>query len=229
MSRLTHLADEICAGAEIYFTGRQGGQYLKTAFILCDDYTELASKLFLLENTEGWRDDNGRGGFKSYHQVLSDVCDANGNVSLLCDRMRERRVRRNDFFHSAHLLDLNITPRMCVEAFCDLFEYCEMLFCSEWSVAGSGARNLETLITLFRLEHLTFSDPDIGRTVGQVIGQWPRNAASKKRSGVHVAMYPEDLHLRLCVISGGSQLRDRLLEVLAEVSRSIGVRADAVD
>jgi hypothetical protein len=34
MSQLTYLIDEVCARAEIYFTGRQGGQYLKTAFIL---------------------------------------------------------------------------------------------------------------------------------------------------------------------------------------------------
>jgi hypothetical protein len=50
MNQLPYLLDEICAGVEIYYTGRTGGQYLKTAFILCDDYTKLAAKLFLLSH-----------------------------------------------------------------------------------------------------------------------------------------------------------------------------------
>lgn len=216
MNRLPHLADEICAGAEIYFSGRQGGQYLKTAFILCDDYTELGSKLYLIERTHGWKDENDKGSFKNYHQVLDDVVAEAPQVEALCSEMKERRKRRNDFFHSALLLDLNIGPRMCVDAFCDLFTYCETLFGDDWLRAASAARNLETLVVLFRLEQLTFSDPDVGRRINKIIEEAPRNATTRRRTGVHIATYPEDLHLRLCVISGGHRLRDQLIELLNE-------------
>jgi hypothetical protein len=219
VSRLNHLADEICAGAEVYFTGRQGGQYLKTAFILCDDYTELGSKLFLIERTQGWSDISG-GRFKSYHRVMQDVVNACADVKDLCERMKERRDRRNGFFHSAQLLDLSVTTRMCVEAFCDLFDYCELLFDDQWRVAVSGARNLETLAILFQLESLAFSDPNMNRRIGEVIENWPRNAKSKKQTGVHIAQYPEDLHLRLCVISGGQLLHAKLRELLSGASQS---------
>jgi hypothetical protein len=221
VTRLSHLADEICAGAEIYFTGRQGGQYLKTAFILCDDYTELASKLFLVSGDPKWSDKcDGR--FKTYAMVLNDVRDLvvgtpkATEVEPLHAGMMERRERRNRFFHSAELLDLNITPRMAVEAYCDLFRYCEALFGQEWDLATRGARNLATLAILFRLELAAFADPDVTRRMGAILEEWPRNAKSGKMRGVHQAAYPEDLHLRLCVIVGGTQLKDRLALLLSE-------------
>jgi hypothetical protein len=132
--------------------------------------------------------------------------------------MKDRRIRRNDFFHSAQLLDLNITSRMCVEAFCDLFDYCETLFEDDWGVAAAGARNLTTLQALFELDRLTFSNPDVSRKIGEIIEKWPRNATTKRRSGVHIATYPEDLHLRLCVISGGQRLHDQLEALLTEMT-----------
>jgi hypothetical protein len=221
VSQLSHLADEICAGAEIYFTGRQGGQYSKTAFILCDDYTELASKLFLIEDDPNWSEEiSGR--FKGYRTILADV---HGRPALetvaaeigdLQSEMKTRRNRRNRFFHSAELLDLNITARMGVEAYCDLFRYCELLFADKWQRATAGARNLETLIILFKLELAAFSNPDITGRCGKILESWPRNGMSGRRSGVHQAAYPEDLHLRLCVIFGSNQLRDRLNQLLSE-------------
>ncbi len=215
MSRLQHLADEICAGAEVYFTGREGGQYLKTAFILCDDYTELASKLFLLERTTEWQDTKSNGNFKSYHQVLKDVESACPTASELCAQMRERRERRNAFFHSAQLLDLSITSRMCVEAFCDLFSYCELLFETAWTDSVAAARNLEILELLFRLECRAYSDPQLVPKVAEVIRSVPRNNSSTSRTGIQVAVFPADLHLRLSVIHGGSALRDALAALLA--------------
>ena len=221
MTRLTHLADEICAGAEIYFTGRQGGQYLKTAFILCDDYTELASKLYLVSRDPDWSERRD-GRFKTYGAVLEDVGNAAvdrptaGEILVLHERMMERRDRRNRFFHSAELLDLNITARMAVEAFCDLFQYCEALFDHEWVLAARGARNLTTLVILFKLELAAFANPDVTRRIGTILEEWPRNATSGRKRGVHQASYPEDLHLRLCVIVGGTQLRERLAQLLAE-------------
>jgi hypothetical protein len=220
VSRLTHLADEICAGAEIYFTGRQGGQYLKTAFILCDDYTELASKLYLIGRDANWAD-RADGHFKGYRRVLDDARDAvpgtiRSEVERLHAEMKTRRDRRNRFFHSAELLDLNITARMAVEAFCELFRYCELLFGQEWDIAAEGARHLATLVVLFRLERVAFANPDVTRQLGRILEEWPRNTTSAKKRGVHQATYPEDLHLRLCVSVGGAGLRARLVELLNE-------------
>jgi hypothetical protein len=223
MSRLSYLADEICAGAEIYYTGRQGGQYLKTAFILCDDYTELASKLYLIEDDENWSDKKASGGgFKNYHQVLSDVRETAPmapvatEVAALQSEMRTRRDRRNRFFHSAELLDLNITARMAVEAYCELFRYCELLFGTRWGPAAEGARNLATLMILFKLERAAFAKPEITGRSSEILNKWPRNATSGRKTGIHQAEYPEDLHLRLCVTFGGTQLRAQLEQLLGE-------------
>ncbi len=51
---LRALLRDICTGIEIYYTGRSEGEYLKAAFVLCDDYTELTSKLWLLTNDKNW-------------------------------------------------------------------------------------------------------------------------------------------------------------------------------
>src|SRR4051794_7682908 len=105
MADLTHLAEEICAGGEIYYTGRVGGQYLKTSFLLCDDYVELGSKLFLITNDKDWSDKQS-GRFKGFRTVLNDVRDQAVALGLdlapideLQERMRQRRDRRNGFFH----------------------------------------------------------------------------------------------------------------------------------
>ena len=109
--KLPYLIDEICAAVEIYFTGRTGGHYLKTAFILCDDYTELTAKLFLLTDDAGWSDKKANDHFKNYHDVLGDVegvFRSRGAANMtalqsLHTRMKGRRKRRNDFFHSPRL------------------------------------------------------------------------------------------------------------------------------
>lgn len=223
MSQLTYLVDEICAGAEIYYTGRTGGQYLKTAFILCDDYTELTSKLYLVKVQSTWSDKKASGGgFKNYHDVQQDIKNwfaANrtaeqAQVSTLLDAMAARRKRRNDFFHSTHLLDLSVTHRNCVEAFCDLLEYGELLFGAEWTDQVRAARNLETLQLLLQIERKAFSDPAVSSRVNRLLCDWPRNRSSSAKKGVHLAEYPEDLHLRLCVIHGGRDLRDKLAALL---------------
>lgn len=221
-SKLTHLADEICAGAEIYFTGRTGGQYWKTAFILCDDYTELASKLFLLEHGGNWSEQRSGGGFKGYKQILKETEETMSNraaaakVAALQRNMDERRARRNGFFHSAGLLDLNVSSRACVEAYCDLFGYCELLFEQAWATVVEGARNLATLIILFGLERAAFANPDVTQRASAILADWPRNKTNSRRKGVHMAEYPEDLHLRLCVTAGGKQLRNDLARLLGE-------------
>lgn len=223
MSQLTYLMDEICAGVEIYYTGRQGGQYLKTAFILCDDYTELTSKLFLLTRNPSWSDTKHNGRFKNYHDIQNDVqaqftagTAELGQVQALHTKMKLRRDRRNDFFHSTHLLDLSVTPRNCIEAFLDLLDYEELLFASDWVTELQASRNLNSLLIFLRLEQKSFSDPSVMYRVNDVLREWKCNMQTlpRDRKGVHVAMYPEDLHLRLCVIHGGQNLRDKLAALL---------------
>ncbi len=218
---LIYLMDELCAGVEIYYTGRTGGQYLKTAFILCDDYTELVSKLFLLSDNPSWSDQNHNGRFKNYYEIMSEiqqVIKAKRPKDLpaiqdIHSSMKIRRDRRNDFFHSTHLLDLSVTHRICVEAFCGLLDYGELLFPAEWRSALVNARNLETLEVLLRLEMLSFSDPSIQPKVNKILADWPRNTNNPCKKGVHLAIYPEDLHLRLCITCGGKQLRDKLMSL----------------
>lgn len=222
MNQLPYLLDEICAGVEIYFTGRTGGQYLKTAFILCDDYTELAAKLFLLTDSRHWGDQKASGRFKNYHDVLRDVkavftARRVADVSALTQihaNLVARRNQRNQFFHSTHLLNLNFTSRMCVEAFCDLFSYGELLFGNHWQQHLGGARNLETLVILLKLEKKGFSDPSVWPKVDKIIREWPRNQSNAARRGVHLTVHPEDMHLRLTVIHGHKELRDKLAALL---------------
>jgi hypothetical protein len=215
---LTYLMDEICAGVEIYYTGRTGGQYLKTAFILCDDYSELVAKLFLLTDDPRWTDTKPNNQFKNYHDVLQEVTNVVAatmaphfqRINDLHDAMSSRRSRRNDFFHSTSFLDLSVTSRNCVEQFCDLLEYGGILFGGDWRAALESCRNLATLEVMLQLEKAAFSDPSITPKVNKVLHDWPRNTLNNKKKGVHVAEYPEDLHFRLCVTCGGKALRDKL-------------------
>lgn len=63
MNKLPYLVAEINAALEIYLSGRTGQQYNRTAFILCDDAAELASKLFLIVDTPTWSDVKSNGHF----------------------------------------------------------------------------------------------------------------------------------------------------------------------
>lgn len=225
MSQLTYLVDEICCGLEIYFSGRAGGQYSKTAFILCDDYVELLSKLFLLNHSPSWSDRKPNGQFKNFHNILSDVetiIQANAARSLprvkeLQQHMQTRRDRRNDFFHTTHLLDLNVSTRSCVEAFCDLLEYGHLLFPNEWPMEIQACRQMETLEVLLLLERKSFNDAVTWSKVNEILRDWPRRDYQKQtisKKGTQYAQHPEDLHLRMCVLWGGPELCQRLKALL---------------
>ncbi len=221
-AKLPYLIDEICAAVEIYFTGRTGEQYLKTAFILCDDYTELTAKLFLLVDNPRWSDRKANGHFKNYHDVVSDVegvFTAKRAAELAAAQsihgnMKTRRQRRNDFFHSATLLDLSIARRGVVEAFCDLFAYGELLFPTDWQRHVDSSRNLDTMRILLLIEKTSFSDPTIWGKAAAIFRDCPRNKSKAARKGVHMTEYPEDFHLRLCVAYGSNILRDKLKALL---------------
>src|SRR3990172_12883885 len=115
MSKLPYLVAEINAALEVYLSGRTGQQYNRTAFILCDDCAELASKLFLLTDTPAWSDTKANGRFKNFEDVSGEVravflakrAGDHDVVHALLARIEARRDRRNEFFHSTHLLDLN--------------------------------------------------------------------------------------------------------------------------
>jgi hypothetical protein len=222
ITNLAYLADEICSGIEIFYSGRTGGQSLRTAFILCDDYTELTSKLYLTWKVAGWSDNLPNGRFKPFPTVLDEVSSElqvnepalAPQVEVLCKSMKDRRKRRNDFFHSASLLDLNVTERMVLEAYVDLFDYCGALFGGDWPGAMSGARSLETYVLLVRLDHRCLSQPHLHERLVQVLARWPRNQATQRGTGVQVAIHPNDLHLRLCVLNGGASLQASLRALL---------------
>ncbi len=221
-AKLPYLIDEICAAVEIYFTGRTGGHYLKTAFILCDDYTELTAKLFLLSDNARWSDRKANEHFKNYHDVLSDVegvFTAKRGADLataqnIHGNMKNRRGRRNDFFHSTHLLDLSAGQRFVVEALCDLFAYGGLLFPTDWQRHVDSSRNLDTMRILLLIEKASFSDPSISTKAASVFREWPRNKPNAARKGVQMTEYPEDFHLRLCVTYGSNILRDKLKALL---------------
>ena len=223
---LPYLMEEICSGIEIYYTGRRGGQYLKTAFILCDDYTELTSKLFLLDDNPNWSDTKTNGRFKNYRDILQDVrnvIQTNRPADIptlqrLQMAMQNRRTRRNDFFHSTNLLDLSVTPRICVESFCDLLDYGELLFGQSWLDAMNDTRNLDTFATLLRLEKKSFSDPSITSKVDNIFAEqqcanW-RWVKPKAPQGIQLVQNGEDMHLRVSVIFGGQDLAKKLKNLL---------------
>lgn len=214
--------DEICAGVEIYYSGRQGGQYLKTAFILCDDYAELTAKLFLITQNPAWSDHRTNGRFKNYHDIQQDVRGVITQtrptdvvqITALSNAMETRRSRRNDFFHSTTLLDLSVTQRICVEAFCDLLDYGQLLLGNNWTNTLQACRNLETLEILLRLEKKSFNDPSVLPKVNRVFQRLPRNSSSFPKKGVQVTYPFEDLYYRMCVISGSRDLKDALATLL---------------
>ena len=228
MSQLVYLVEEICSGMEIYYSGRSSGRYRKTAFILCDDYVELLSKLWLVENTNDWTDTKTNGKFKDFQQILTDVksnkrgrCHPNEHQRIveLASQMEKRRKRRNDFFHSTHLLDLDVNMRRCVEAFCDLIEFGELLFRDNWHQEIETDVRRDILCVLFRLEKKAFTDPTIEPSINKLLKTWPRRGKDRgwiPKRGTQYAEYPEDLHLRLCLDWGREELRDAMKALLSQ-------------
>jgi DNA polymerase/3'-5' exonuclease PolX len=102
MSKLPYLVAEINAALEVYLSGRTGQQYNRTAFILCDDGAELASKLFLLTDTPIWSDVKANGHFKRFKEVTADVRGVfqtkraadHAALDTLLKRIEARRERR---------------------------------------------------------------------------------------------------------------------------------------
>lgn len=222
MSKLPYLVAEINAALEVYLSGRTGQQYNRTAFILCDDCAELTSKLFLLVDDKKWSDKGAGKPFKSFKDVTSEVraiflskrAADHPPIDVLLKRIEARRDRRNEFFHSTHLLDLNFHARDCVESFCDLLDYGKLLFPSVWDSAVVAAGNMETCEAVVRIDKKTYADPSTGPKMNALLGHWPRNGPNPKKKGCEVAHHAEDMHLRLAIRNGGKDLRDKLRGLL---------------
>lgn len=221
MPDLSYLMEEICCGVEVYVSSRTGGQYRKTAFILCDDYTELTTKLHLKNAVAGWTDTNAGVHFKSYHAVMADVKaavaghPAKADIEAIVERMKVRRTRRNDFFHGTHFLDLSVNARGCVDAYLDLIDLGRHLFgAAEWNAAMAPVRNLAAMELLLRLDLASFADETIQPRINKLLEQWPRNRSTARGRGVQLSEYPEDLHLRLTFTWGGDELKAALSALL---------------
>jgi hypothetical protein len=229
MSKLPYLVAEINAALEVYLSGRTGQQYNRTAFILCDDCTELASKLFLLTDTPAWNDTKANGRFKNFKDVSGEVravflakrAGDHAAVHALLTRIETRRDRRNEFFHSTHLLDLNFHARDCVEAFCDLLDYGRLLFPPDHATPGSGweaameaTGNMETCEAILRLDKKAYGDPSVTPRINAILKIQPRQGERPTAKGCEVVHHPEDHHLRLCIRNGGKSLRDKLRSLL---------------
>lgn len=226
MAQLTNLMSEIISGMEIFYSSRMGGRYTKIAFILCDDYVELLSKLWLGEKVKDWNDTKANGSFKSFSKILDEVSscqkdrchpDTHLRIVELTEQMKNRRKRRNDFFHSTHLLDLNVNKRGCVDAFCDLVKFGEFLFTDNWRQEVKASPKSEILCVLFQLESLAFVDPTIEPKINEILQTLPRREKERSsipKKGTQYAKHPEDLHFRLCLDWGGRELLDALKPLL---------------
>ena len=219
---LLDLMNEINAGVEIFFTGRAGQVYLNSSFILCDDYTELLSKLFLIDDNALWSSQKTKGGFKNYHDVITDVQTVVSrnqpaklpDVVALHGAMKLRRKRRNEFFHSTNLLDLNVRQNVCVDAFCDLMSYGKILFPATWEQTVGQASNLDTLHILLQLEKCAASDPAMKHRYDGVLSRYGRTVPKPSKDLGYNIVVGDDFFFRLTVLHGGGNLKAELRALL---------------
>ncbi len=227
MSRLPHLVREAGIALDVYLAGRSSGAFNRAAFILADDCAELAGKLFLSAQP-GWTDAKPNGRFKSFVAITEEVrarvastrpADA-PTVATLTAALESRRERRNGFFHSAHLLDLTLFARDCVEALTDMLDYGAMLFPADpaqfgsgWAAHVPGAGAMETAEALIRLDRRAYAEPELLPQVTAILAK-ERRIGTQRTKGCAVALHPDDHHLRLAIRDGGNALRDRLRALL---------------
>lgn len=226
---LQHLMPEVENGLEILFTGKSAGQYWKTAFILCDNYSELAAKLFLSTKVPGWSDQKARGAgttFKNYHDILADVEAAASitgvavtlaSVQTLHFELKARRQQRNDFFHSANLLKLNVHFLDTLKAFCGLLDYGRLLFGADWDNEVNARPSLCNLVLLVRVEHKALTaDYSVQHKLDEIFRKWGRikDKVTVPLKGAYLTEFPEDVHRRIVIINGGVKLAMELQKLI---------------
>src|SRR4051794_19898545 len=115
-----------------------------------------------------------------------------------------------NFFHSAKLLDLTLYPRDCVDAFCDLIDYCNLLFPpvpgkpgDGWCAHAAAESDFETCEVILRLDHKAFTDARVTEQLNDILRKLPSSAGNVGKRGCQVTRFPADLYLRLAVRNGG--------------------------
>ena len=216
-NKLRYLLREIAFGMEIYYRGRSTAASFKSAFILCDDYTELVTKLYLLENDPQWK-----GGYGNYEPILKEAAKALAKhpdiarVKRLQGEMVGRRKWRNNFFHSTDLLELTLGREDCVNAYLDLCEYGRLLFWKDdaWERTASGVPNFETLHLLLRVERQGFTRIQVRDRLETLLRDFPQNSSKHPKKGSHVVYYPNDDHLITTVVYADEGFRASLKSLL---------------
>lgn len=215
MTKLRALVEEVDAALEIHISARSDTRFNRTTFILADDAAELASKLFLIQTNPGWSDTKAKGRFKNFRDVTGEVRAARPVLADLLDRIEERRVRRNGFFHSTHLLDLTLNTNRVNHALVDLLDYCENLFGAEWSAEAEATASMEAAAALVRLDYATRANPALHDRVRTVLADAPRYGDPTNRAkGCAIVVHPADQQAAIAVRMGGKPMRDKLLALL---------------
>lgn len=230
MYAINYLVTEIYTGLEIFYLSRTT-KYYKTAFILCDNYTELLAKAYLLHMNNNWipnqSNDPTKKYFKNYKQVQEDL-EAIRNEQIIKDlhrRMLHRRNRRNEFFHSTTLIDLDVKKDDVVNAFCDLLDYGKILFnqpspnkhINLWDEVVSSTGNLNTLITLLQIDKRGQSRPDILPKFADIFlksQNYPKNSKQKVPYEGHILLSSSYEGYWLLCIGQNGDLKRQLEELL---------------
>jgi hypothetical protein len=196
---------------------------------LCDNYSELAAKLFLSTKVPGWSDQKARGAgttFKNYHDILADVEAAASitgvavtlaSVQTLHFELKARRQQRNDFFHSANLLKLNVHFLDTLKAFCGLLDYGRLLFGADWDNEVNARPSLCNLVLLVRVEHKALTaDYSVQHKLDEIFRKWGRikDKVTVPLKGAYLTEFPEDVHRRIVIINGGVKLAMELQKLI---------------
>jgi hypothetical protein len=174
------------------------------------------------EHNRAWSDTKANGHFKRFREVTGEVRQVfqakraadHPIVDALLRAFEGRRNRRNNFFHSTHLLDLTLQPADCVRAFVDLLDYGKLLFPIDWDREVAAIGNMETCEAVLRVDKKSYADPSIGPKMNAILQKQPRLGVAPKSKGCEVAHHPEDIHLRLAIRNGNKELRDKLRALL---------------